>query len=82
MEENKLLEFCKDKEIDWRSDELVIWIHYYDLDDFTEIMGFDYMSEGGIKVDLQYSQVAINLVPICEYLGIEPTDILEKPIEN
>jgi hypothetical protein len=80
--ENKLLEFCKDKEIDWRGEELVIWIDFHDLKDFTDIVGHSYLSEGGHDANLQKEQVALDLVPICEYLEIEPTEILEKADEE
>jgi len=82
VEENKLLEFCKNKEIDWRGDELVIWIDFHDLSDFTDIVGHNYLSEGGHDTNLQKYQVALDLVPICEYLEIEPIEILEKTGEE
>lgn len=78
MTELELYKFCEDKEIDWRGDELVIWLYFWDLEEFTELIGEDFFSEGGLDVNLQYKQVAFDLVPICESWDIEPTNILKQ----
>lgn len=78
----KFIKFCKEQDLDWRKgifkEELVIWIYFWNLDDFTELMGDSYFSDGGVEANLQHKQVAFDLVPICQYFDIEPTDILEK----
>ncbi len=65
-------------EIDWRGSELVIWLHPYDIRDFTELIGYSYFSECGHDAILQFHNIALDIVPICEHFGIEPTDICKK----
>lgn len=74
----ELYKFCEDKEMSWYEEELIIWIDFYDLQEFTDMIGYDYLCEGGIEVRLQKDCVAFDLVPICEYIDIDPTDIFEK----
>jgi hypothetical protein len=78
LTELELYKFCQNKEMDWRDEELVIWLNFYDLDEFTKLIGYDYFSDGGIEANFQYDNLAFDLVPICEYWGIEPTHILNK----
>ena len=86
MNELDLYKFIYDDEyngieIDWRGDELIIWIPFYQLKSFTELVGYDYFSESGMDVNLQFTSIAFDLIPICEYWDIEPTRILEKEEE-
>jgi len=65
-------------EIDWRGDELVLWIEFYYIEEFTELIGEYYLSEGGIEVNLRHDGIALDIVDLCEYFDIDPEDILEK----
>lgn len=78
MTELKLYKFLENKDMRWNGDELVVWINFWDLVEFTEMIGYDYFSDGGIEVKLQHQCVAFDIVPICEYFEIEPTDMFEK----
>jgi hypothetical protein len=78
MTELELYKFCENKEMDWRGEELVLWINFYDIKEFTDLIGYDYFSEGGYDVNLQYDCIALDLVPICECFDIEPENILAK----
>ncbi|MGK4040860.1 hypothetical protein AB0Y20_01065 [Heyndrickxia oleronia] len=78
MNELDLYKFCQDKEMDWRGDSLYIWIRFNDLQEFTEILGYDWFSEGGEDVNLQYDCVCIDLVDICENHDIDPERIFSK----
>lgn len=78
MTELQLYKFCKGKEIDWRNEKLILWIDHYDIKEFCNLLGYDYFSEGGVEVNLQYGCIAIDLVPLCQAYDIEPTNILEK----
>jgi predicted aspartyl protease len=76
----KLYKFINENniEIDWRGDELVIWVSFYDLKEFAEMLGRNFLSEGGYDVNLQNNCIALDIVPICEYFDIETTEIFAK----
>lgn len=80
MKELKLYKFIMENsiEIDWRGEELVIWLHFLDIKDFVELVGADYLSDGGHDANIQEHYIALDLVPICEYFDIEPTEIHPK----
>lgn len=80
MTELELYKFVQGKEIDWHGDKLYVWIRFYDLAEFTEILGYDYLSEGGEEVSLQHDCICIDIVDICENFEINPENIL--PREN
>lgn len=73
-----LFKFLQDVERDWRGDELVAWIEPYRLKEFTDMMPYSFF-DSHVECSLCFDgSVAIDLVPICEYFDIEPTDILKK----
>jgi hypothetical protein len=66
-------------EIDWRSEKhLYMWIPFYNLKEFTDLLGYDYLCEGGEAVSLQHDCVCVDILDICECFDIEPTNILPK----
>lgn len=78
MTELQLYKFCEDKELDWRGDKLIIWIPFWQLEDFTEMIGYNYLSEGGVEVSLLDDCIALDIVDLCEYFDIEPENIYQK----
>ena len=79
MKETSLALFLKNKcDLDWRSDTLIGWINHTDLLEFTNYVGDDYLCDGGIDVNLQRTQIAIELDDLLEYAGISPEDLLPK----
>lgn len=81
MTELKLYKFIKDNEIeiDWRTEKhLYIWIPFYHLEEFTKLLGYDYLCEGGEEVSLQHDCVCVDILDICECFDIEPTNIFPK----
>lgn len=80
MTELKLYKFIHEYEIeiDWRGDSLYIWIPFYVLNEFTNLLGYDHFSEGGEEVNLQYNCICLDLVDICESCEIDPENILPK----
>lgn len=76
----QLLRFIIDNniEIKWYDEELIIWPSFSDMDEFVKIVGYSFFSNGRFEVILKYDGLAFDLVPVCEYLGIEPTHILSK----
>ena len=83
MTELKLYKFIHDNdlEIDWRGDRLVLWVDFHCLDKFAQMI---YLIVEGYETEayLQQYCIAIDIVPICECLGIDPTDIKAKKQNN
>ncbi len=67
-------------EINWSDNELIMWIPFFYVKEFTDLLGYNFLSDGGYNVNLREDCIAFDLVPICEYFDIEPTNILEKEI--
>ena len=79
MKELELFKFVQDKEIDWRGDLLILWIHPSDLKEFADLLGYNYLSEDGLNVNLRDGgTVAVELNDVCEAFDIEPENILAK----
>ena len=85
MNELDLYKFIEEYSIELRwecyekkEDELIAWIPYYCLEEFTELIGYEYLSEGGIEVNLQIDGIALNIAEICENFGIEAERIYKK----
>ena len=65
-----------DIELSWEQRELIAWIPFHALQEFITLVGKTYfIDDGGYRVDLQADGVALDLVPILEYLDIIPEEI-------
>ncbi|CQR73326.1 hypothetical protein SOV_51100 [Sporomusa ovata DSM 2662] len=66
----ELYDFLKQNEtgLFCRKNEVIAYVHvnFCDLDDFVKMIGVDYLSEGGIEVQLMDSTVCIELNDIIE----------------
>jgi hypothetical protein len=80
MTELELYKFINDNQIqvEWIGTELIIWIPFYLIKDFTELIGYSYLAECGIEVNLQFDCIAFNIVDLCEYFDINPESIEPK----
>ena len=79
MSELELYKFVQDKEIEWRGESLILWLSPYEITDFAELLGVNYLSDGGVEVSLlSHGVIALDLVGICNDFGIEPTNIRKK----
>lgn len=80
MTELQLYKFCEDKGLDWRNNntELILWIPFWQLEDFTKMIGYNYLSEGDVEVTLLDDCIALDVVDLCEHFDIEPENIMEK----
>jgi len=78
MTERELSAFVRDKEIEWRGESLILWLHPYELPNFAELLGGNYLDSGGMEVSLLSNGViALDIVDICNDFGIEPANILK-----
>lgn len=78
MTELDLYKFCEDKEMDWRGDQLIIWLYFSELADWTELVGHEHFDEGGMEVNLKSNCIAFDLCEVCEDWEIDPERILKK----
>lgn len=80
MTELDLFKFLQDTEVRWVKDEtgtfmLLAWIPFYELQEFVNLIDGYILHNFGITCNLQRKCVCIDLTPICEYFGIDPTRI-------
>lgn len=65
MEKEQILDlilFLKDKEYRIEKDkDVTVWINFDDINEFTEIFGYDYFCEGGSEVTLLFESIAFKL---------------------
>lgn len=80
MTELQLYKFIQENgiEIDWHGKQLIIWIDFRSLEEFTKLLDYNYLADGGMEVALMQDGIAFDLVPLCEYFGIEPMNILGR----
>ena len=77
MKELDLYQFVKENEIDmrWDDDVLSTWIPNWRLADFLSLIGSS-LDEGGRDARIMSDgSIWIDMVPVCEYYGIEPERI-------
>ena len=76
----KLYKFLTEEaaELRWEGKELLIWLYHFHVEDFIELIGEGCLDEGGLDCKLQGNYLAFDIVPICQYHGINPIEILEK----
>jgi hypothetical protein len=65
-------------EIDWRGEELLLWVEFRCIDEFARMIN-SVLDEGGIQVHLRVDCVVFDIVELCEWFDIDPEEILEKP---
>ena len=86
MTELELYKFLNEddniQEYRWEGNEFLVWIRFDSLDNFTKMIGYDYLSEGGYDCNLQYNCICIDISDVCEYFDIDLEHILKKPREE
>ena len=77
MTELQLYKFISDNklEVEWRDDALILWINFYSLNEFTQLVN-DYIEHVDSDEVARISKcIALDIVPICEFYDIEPKNI-------
>ena len=81
MTELQLYKYIRDvlnsaeDELNWNGDELTLRMRASELDDFMEFIE-ESESEQPMEISYYHGKIQIDLVPICEWHGIEPESIL------
>lgn len=81
MSELELYKYIEElePEIRWHNDKLLIFLYYFQIEDFMEVAGEPGMfDDSGVEAHLKSDYMVIDLVPFCEYYGIDPENILAK----
>ena len=83
MTELDLYKFLNDEDngvqqYNWVGEEFLVWISLWYLEDFTKMVGYNYLSDGGLTCNLQSDCACIDIVDICEYYDINLENILKK----
>lgn len=60
--------------------QILAWIYHSQIEDFVEIIGYDFLCEGGFDVNLQSNCICINLKEVIDYMGIDE-DVFEMEID-
>lgn len=81
MTELQLYKYIRDvlnaaeDELNWNGDELTLQMRAGELDDFMEFIE-ESKSEQPIDITYYHGMIQVDLVPICEWYGIKPENIL------
>ena len=68
-----------DAPLRWDDDQLSCWIPSCFLDEFCEMVPDSFFDDGGSEVVLlRDATIWMDLVPLCEYCGIDPEKIKSK----
>lgn len=82
MSNDKILDlilFLKDKEYKVNDDEnIIVWLDFSEIQEFTNIFGYDEFCEGGKDVTLLSESIAFNLYDFIDGLGEETEYIVKK----
>lgn len=85
MSELELYKFLEEHKLEyhWENEgkELIAWIPFYDLREFTELLRDNYLTDNELMVNLQDYCIALDLVPIAEYYEIDLENMLKKEVE-
>jgi len=74
-----LIWFIKEYNIEYNEykDELLLFIEYSVLDEFTNIVWEGFFDEEWYEVTIKFWYIVVDIIPICEYLDIDTKDILK-----
>ena len=64
----------------WEDNNILVWISFYYLKDFTDMIGYNYLSESGMDCNLQNDCICVNITDIAEYHDIDLENILKKEV--
>ena len=78
--------FIKDNDIEYswswnrdtKEDDVVVWIPFYLIEEFSELIKPDDSFEGGLDVSLKGSSIALWASEVCIYYGISLIKVFKK----
>ena len=80
MTELELYKFVVENNLEyhWHDEDVILFINFYLLDDFTKLLGFSILDEEGIICHLKEGYICIWMFSICENFDIELKNIFKK----
>lgn len=84
MEKDMLVDFIlflQDKEIHFHDDMTLVFLSFFEIDEFTEIFGESYFDEDGIDITLKYDYVVIDLNQ-CWFIEEEDLKIIKEKLKE
>ena len=84
MTELNIYKWIQSVECHYNHDYSELWAcpNTRDLDELFKIVSPNLFDDGGLDIKLLHGYVAIDLIPISEYYGIEIGNVLEKVEDN
>lgn len=80
MTELELYHFVTEFDLDWNviskenEYEVILFVPFVILDTFSELVGYSFFDEPH-KCYLKYDCIALEMMDICDYFGIDPKNI-------
>lgn len=84
MEKETLIElilFMQDKEVHIYDDMTLLFLKFFEIDEFTQIFGDSYFDEDGIDITLKYDYVVIDLNQ-CWFIEEEDLKIIREKLKE
>lgn len=84
MTELDLYKFITENDLEYRwqdnkgEEDLLIWIPFYLLEDFTKMINLDYIGESYLDVVLQSNAICLFLSTVCYAYNIDIETVVEK----
>jgi hypothetical protein len=80
MTELKLYKFVKDNELEfrWHGDDVMLFVNFSELAEFTALLGRFFFDDGGSPVTLNRDCVCVEMKGICESFGLNLANVFEK----
>lgn len=84
MSELELYKFLNNtaQEFRWCNNNFLVWIGFDSLEEFAEMIGEDYLCEGGMNINLQRDCVCLDITSLSACYGIDLENILKKEEEG
>ncbi len=73
----RIIKFFEKCETRAEKEEIIVWIPFHKLKEYTELIGYDYFSEEGEDVNLRDSCIAFDIVPVMEYFEVYYEDLIK-----
>lgn len=76
----QLYRFITENKIEyhWHEDDVILMPNISELKEFSDLLGCNITDDDGIKCTMKYGYFCFYMREICDYFGIELTEIFKK----
>lgn len=80
MTELQLYKFIKEHDIEYHKfgDDIVLFVNYYLLEEFSKLLGTSILDEEGIKCTMKEKYICFDMKYICDYHGIDMENVFDE----